>query len=326
MRARSTPPAARCCSRARPSSSRCSACSSSASASSTASRSPRRIVVLTVMTAAVTLIPALLGMFGMRVLSRKERRRLAAEGPRDPKLDGIWPRWAAYVQKHPKPLAAGALIFMLVLAIPVLSLRLGSSDAGQDPPSSTTRKAYELLAKGFGAGFNGTFQVVAKTPNGKADLPKVQKLADALGRDRRARGGRPAGAVAQRQDRADRGAADHGAAGRGDQPADRHAARRRRPPERRRPGGLRRRDHRDLRRLRRGADRQAAAVHRGDRAARLPAAHDRVPEPADPGHRGGDEPARGRRLVRRRHRGLPEGLARRAARRRAPARSRRSSR
>src|SRR3954447_413549 len=52
------------------------------------------IVVLTVMTAAVTLIPALLGVFGMRVLSRKERRRLEAEGPRDPKLDGFWPRWA----------------------------------------------------------------------------------------------------------------------------------------------------------------------------------------------------------------------------------------
>jgi putative drug exporter of the RND superfamily len=138
------------------------------------------IVVLTVMTAAVTLIPALLGMFGLRVLSRKERRRLEAEGPRDPKLDGVWPRWAAYVQRHPKPLAAGALIVMLVLAIPVLSLRLGSSDAGQDPPSSTTHKAYVLLAKGFGAGFNGTFQIVAKTPNGKADLPKVQKLADAL--------------------------------------------------------------------------------------------------------------------------------------------------
>jgi putative drug exporter of the RND superfamily len=138
------------------------------------------IVVLTVMTAAVTLIPALLGMFGMRVLSRKERRRLEAEGPRDPKLDGVWPRWAAYVQRHPKPLAAGALIFMLVLAIPVLSLRLGSSDAGQDPPSSTTHKAYVLLAEGFGAGFNGTFQIVAKTPNGKADLPKVQKLADSL--------------------------------------------------------------------------------------------------------------------------------------------------
>jgi RND superfamily putative drug exporter len=138
------------------------------------------VVVLVTMTAAVTLIPALLGIIGMRVLSKKERRRLADEGPRDPKLDGFWPRWARIVQDHRLPLAAGALIIMLALTIPALSLRLGSSDAGQDPPSSTTRKAYDLLAKGFGAGFNGTFQIVARTPNGKADLPKVQALADTL--------------------------------------------------------------------------------------------------------------------------------------------------
>src|SRR3954466_2974126 len=138
------------------------------------------IVVLTVMTAAVTLIPALLGMIGMRVLSRKERRRLAELGPRDPKLEGVWPRWARTVQEHPKPLAAAALVVMLALAVPALSLRLGSSDAGQDPASSTTRKAYDLLAKGFGAGFNGPFQIVARTPDGKADPPKVQQLADTL--------------------------------------------------------------------------------------------------------------------------------------------------
>jgi RND superfamily putative drug exporter len=138
------------------------------------------IVVLTTMTAAVTLIPALLGVFGMRVLSRKERRRLEAEGPRDPKLDGFWPRWARTVQEHRVPLAAAALIVMLALAVPALSLRLGSSDAGQDPPSSTTRKAYDLLAKGFGPGFNGTLQIVARTPNGKADLPRIQRLADDL--------------------------------------------------------------------------------------------------------------------------------------------------
>src|SRR4051812_18113950 len=140
------------------------------------------VVVLTTMTAAVTLIPALLGMFGMRVLSRKERRRLEAEGPRDPKLDGFWPRWARIVEERRLPLAATALLVMLALAVPALSLRLGSSDAGQDPASKTTRKAYDLLAKGFGPGFNGTFQIVVKTPNGKADLPKVQRLANTLER------------------------------------------------------------------------------------------------------------------------------------------------
>src|SRR4051812_47859556 len=138
------------------------------------------VVVLVTMTAAITLIPALLGMIGMRALSRRERRRLAELGPRDPKLEGFWPRWAAFVQAHRIPLAVDALVIMLALALPALGLRLGSSDAGQDPPSSTTRKAYDLLAKGFGPGFNGTFQIVARTPNGKADLPKVQRLQQAL--------------------------------------------------------------------------------------------------------------------------------------------------
>jgi putative drug exporter of the RND superfamily len=138
------------------------------------------IVVLVTMTAAVTLIPALLGLIGMRALSRRERRRLAEIGPRDPKLEGFWPRWAGFVQAHRVPLAAAALAVMLLLAVPALGLRLGSADAGEDPPSSTTRKAYDLLAAGFGAGFNGTFQIVARTPNGKADLPKVQRLEQAL--------------------------------------------------------------------------------------------------------------------------------------------------
>ena len=52
---------------------------------------------------------------------------------------------------------------MLVLAIPVLSLRLGSSDQGNDPSSTTTRQAYELLADGFGPGFNGPLLLVAQT-------------------------------------------------------------------------------------------------------------------------------------------------------------------
>ena len=195
------------------------------------------IVVLTTMTAAVTLIPALLGIIGMRALSRKERRKLEEQGPSDPKLDGFWPKWAQIVQEHRVVLGVAALIVMLALAIPALSLRLGSSDAGQDPESATTRKAYDLLAQGFGPGFNGTLQIVVKTPNGEADLPKVQPLADTLETDRRTGVGQPAGAVPQRGGRADRGAPGDRPAGRGDQRADRHAAHRTSSPAR--PGAWR---------------------------------------------------------------------------------------
>ncbi len=138
------------------------------------------LTVLVVATAALTLLPALLGFFGLKVLSRRERRRLETLGPRDPKLEGTWPKIAAFVQQHAKPLLVAALVVMLALAAPVTSLRLGSADAGTDPPSSTTRKAYDLLARGFGPGFNGTLQIVARTPRGKGDLPKVAALAAKL--------------------------------------------------------------------------------------------------------------------------------------------------
>jgi RND superfamily putative drug exporter len=68
---------------------------------------------------------------------------------------------------------------MLVLAIPVLSLRLGSSDQGNDPSSSTTRQAYDLLADGFGPGFNGPFLLVAEI-SGPQDLPTLARLQQQL--------------------------------------------------------------------------------------------------------------------------------------------------
>jgi RND superfamily putative drug exporter len=121
------------------------------------------ITVLFTVAAAITLLPALLGVLGMRVLSRRERRRLAAAGPTHDGAAGAWARWAAFVQRHPVPLAAVAVAVMVVLAIPVLSLRLGSSDAANDPAATTTHHAYELLADGFGPGFNGPLQLVGTT-------------------------------------------------------------------------------------------------------------------------------------------------------------------
>lgn len=117
-------------------------------------------VVLSVL-AATTLLPALLGFLGSRVLSRRQRRRLAASGPEPEKASGLAARWSTGVQKRPRRIAAGALVVMAVLALPVLSLRLGATDQGNDDASTTTRKAYDLLAEGFGPGFNGPLQVVA---------------------------------------------------------------------------------------------------------------------------------------------------------------------
>jgi len=130
-------------------------------------------VVFTVL-AAVTLLPALLGVFGMRVLSRRQRRQLASGAPA-PGAAGMWARWASTVERRPAILAVAAAAVMLVLAIPVLSLRLGSSDQGNDPSSTPTRQAYDLLAGGFGPGFNGPLLLVAQTRS-PADVAALRTL------------------------------------------------------------------------------------------------------------------------------------------------------
>ncbi|MEU3789610.1 MMPL family transporter [Streptomyces fructofermentans] len=118
-------------------------------------------VVLSVL-AAITLLPALLGLLGPRVLSRRQRRRLAVTGPESEEASGLAARWSSYVQRRPRSVAAGALVVMAVLALPVLSIRLGATDQGNHQESTTTRQAYDLLAEGFGPGFNGPLQVVVE--------------------------------------------------------------------------------------------------------------------------------------------------------------------
>jgi RND superfamily putative drug exporter len=136
------------------------------------------ITVVCTVLAAVTLLPALLGVFGMRVLSRRQRRRLRAYGP-EHTVTGVWARWSRTVQRSPAVLAAAAVAVILALSIPLLHVRLGASDASNDPASTTTRQAYELLADGFGPGFNGPLYVVAQTRSG-ADEAALERLTRAL--------------------------------------------------------------------------------------------------------------------------------------------------
>ena len=136
------------------------------------------VTVLCTVLAAVTLLPAFFGVFGMRVLSGRQRRGLRAHGP-EHETTGIWARWSQTVQRFPAVLGVAAVAVMLVVSIPVLHLRLGASDASNDPASTTTRQSYELLADGFGPGFNGPLYVVAQTRSG-ADEAALERLTRAL--------------------------------------------------------------------------------------------------------------------------------------------------
>jgi RND superfamily putative drug exporter len=109
-----------------------------------------------------------------RRFERREQRRARGSG---------WARWSRTVQGHPWVAAIVALALLLALALPITNLRLGSSDAGVDPPGSTTRAAYQLVAQGFGPGTNGSFLLVAELPK-KNDKAAVAQIASAVKQDK----------------------------------------------------------------------------------------------------------------------------------------------
>jgi putative drug exporter of the RND superfamily len=133
--------------------------------------------VLMTMIAALTLLPALLTIAGRRV----DRLRIPGLGERKASTaeDTRWFGWSREIQRRPvlSALLSGGLL--LALCIPTLSLRLGSNDAGTDPAGTTTREAYDLLAEGFGAGFNGPFSIVASLPS-KGDDAALTELSRTL--------------------------------------------------------------------------------------------------------------------------------------------------
>jgi RND superfamily putative drug exporter len=138
------------------------------------------VAVLLTMLASLTLLPALLSRFGARLVkpSRAARRR-AADGK--PPRESLWRRWSEVVQARPLILTVAALAVMVAIVIPVGGLRLANSDAGNDPTNTSTRQAFDLLAKGFGSGFNGPLSLVAEIhgPSGSAVLPSLRAAAAA---------------------------------------------------------------------------------------------------------------------------------------------------
>ncbi|MGA2293837.1 MAG: MMPL family transporter [Acidimicrobiales bacterium] len=133
------------------------------------------LTVFITMMASLTLLPALLAFQKMRVLSRRERRKLAADGPEGAVVQGGWQRWANLVARFPRRLTVLALLAIALLSIPILSLHLGLSDQSSDPAGSTTRLAYDQIAQGFGPGFNGPLSVVGSIHSAK-DQTAMQNL------------------------------------------------------------------------------------------------------------------------------------------------------
>ncbi len=136
------------------------------------------LVVVVMMIAAMTLLPAVIGLVGKsidrwRVPSPFHHRERSGRPP----AESIWARWATTVARHAWVFAIVGIAILLLLAWPVLSMRLGESDDGNLPTSTTQRQAYDLIADGFGAGTNGPLLVVVQLPasNDTAVLTSISR-------------------------------------------------------------------------------------------------------------------------------------------------------
>jgi RND superfamily putative drug exporter len=133
------------------------------------------LAVALTMASSLTFLPAMLGFLGPKVLSRRERRGLAADGPVSTEPAGFWLRWARFVERRQVTVAVGALAAVIAVALPVFGLSLGTSDASTDPAGWTTHQAYATLAEGFGPGFNGPLELAAR-PGSPAGAAAFQRL------------------------------------------------------------------------------------------------------------------------------------------------------
>ncbi len=133
--------------------------------------------VLMVLVAALTLLPAMLGFAGGAIDKLHLPGLLQSGGP--PSEHGFWHRWSRFVQRRAWLTGVLAVLVLVTLALPVFGMRLAFTDAGNDPTSLTTRQAYDLLAQGFGPGFNGPL-VVAVDMHGPSDRATVEQLQAAM--------------------------------------------------------------------------------------------------------------------------------------------------
>ena len=135
------------------------------------------LMVAVTMLAALTLLPALLGLAGRRVNSLRVPFTRTQSGY-DPGSRAA--RWAAFVVRKPVGIGIAAVLVLVALTLPVISMRLGFADAGNDGPTTTTRRAYDLISKAYGPGVNGTLQIVVRDAEGPVSDPQLARLKDAL--------------------------------------------------------------------------------------------------------------------------------------------------
>ncbi len=130
------------------------------------------LTVIVMVAGSLTLLPALLGFAGTRIDAIRVPGMKVGAGTSD--RESVWHRWGRHVSGQPWRYLVGGVAALLVLSTPMLSLRLGSPDEGVRSTELTTRRAYDLLADGFGVGFNGPLLLTVQLDGaGTADLGPI---------------------------------------------------------------------------------------------------------------------------------------------------------
>ena len=109
-------------------------------------------------------------------------RKPVLERKRRPLRETLSYRWSRVIQHRPWTAVIVGATALVALALPILGLRLGFSDEGNYPEDTTTRQAYDLLAEGFGPGFNGPLSLATEVPAG-TDPAALQAVTDAIQAD-----------------------------------------------------------------------------------------------------------------------------------------------
>jgi RND superfamily putative drug exporter len=135
--------------------------------------------VFIAMLVALTLTPALLSFAGTKLLSRRARKRLASGTPKRSRQFAL--RWGGLVSRNPIAFLVASLVVLGLIAVPVLTLRLGLPNDGTQPSSSSARQAYDLMSDGFGKGVNGPIVVLANYGESTPSQAEIAALAAKVG-------------------------------------------------------------------------------------------------------------------------------------------------
>jgi RND superfamily putative drug exporter len=131
------------------------------------------------MIASLTLLPALLSVFGLKVLPRRHRAAVRAGQFIEDHPVGRWAQWSRFVARNRIAVALVSGALMVAIALPFFSLQLGASDQGSDPKGATTRAGYDLISTDFGVGYNSTLEAVVSGP-GASDQAYLGRVSQAL--------------------------------------------------------------------------------------------------------------------------------------------------